>query len=54
MIKGKRILLAITGGIAAYKAPILLRELSKRGADTRVVVVGRMERERMGWSGLSP
>ncbi len=38
MIKGKKILLAITGGIAAYKAPILLRELVKRGAEVRVVM----------------
>lgn len=43
MIKGKRILLAITGGIAAYKAPVLLRELSKRGADTRVVMTANAE-----------
>lgn len=32
-----RILLGVTGGIAAYKSAILLRELKKRGADVVVV-----------------
>ncbi|MFT5089202.1 MAG: phosphopantothenoylcysteine decarboxylase/phosphopantothenate--cysteine ligase [Candidatus Latescibacterota bacterium] len=44
MLKGKRIVLAITGGIAAYKAPILLRELLGRGADVRVVMTANAER----------
>lgn len=35
---GKRILLGITGGIAAYKAAILLRLLRQHGADVRVVM----------------
>lgn len=35
---GKRILLGVTGGIAAYKAAILLRLLRQNGADVRVVM----------------
>lgn len=38
MLKGKKILLGVTGGIAAYKAPLLLRELRKSGAEVRVVM----------------
>ncbi|HYL89428.1 MAG TPA: bifunctional phosphopantothenoylcysteine decarboxylase/phosphopantothenate--cysteine ligase CoaBC [Burkholderiales bacterium] len=37
-LKGKRILLGLTGGIAAYKAAELARLLVKRGADVRVVM----------------
>ena len=37
-LKGKKILLGITGGIAAYKACELLRILQKRGAEVRVVM----------------
>jgi phosphopantothenoylcysteine decarboxylase / phosphopantothenate---cysteine ligase len=35
---GKRILLGITGGIAAYKIPILIRLLKKQGAEVRCVL----------------
>ncbi|MEX2601638.1 MAG: bifunctional phosphopantothenoylcysteine decarboxylase/phosphopantothenate--cysteine ligase CoaBC [Balneolaceae bacterium] len=35
---GKRILLGVTGGIAAYKSVILLREFQKKGADVRVTM----------------
>lgn len=35
---GKRIILGITGGIAAYKSALLVRELVKRGAEVRVVM----------------
>ncbi|MEW6335123.1 MAG: bifunctional phosphopantothenoylcysteine decarboxylase/phosphopantothenate--cysteine ligase CoaBC [Thermodesulfobacteriota bacterium] len=38
MLKGKRIILGVTGGIAAYKAAELLRELIRRGALVRVVM----------------
>ncbi len=38
MLRGRKILLGITGGIAAYKAPLLVRELRKNGADVRVVM----------------
>ncbi len=37
-LKGKRILLGITGGIAAYKAAELARLLVKAGSDVRVVL----------------
>ncbi len=37
MLQGKHILLGITGGIAAYKIPELIRLLRKQGADVRVV-----------------
>jgi phosphopantothenoylcysteine decarboxylase / phosphopantothenate---cysteine ligase len=36
--KGKRIILAITGSIAAYKSVFLVRELVKAGAEVQVVV----------------
>lgn len=37
-LRGKKILLGITGGIAAYKTPILVRLLKKAGAETKVVL----------------
>ena len=37
-LTGKRILLGITGGIAAYKAAELVRLLTRAGADVRVVM----------------
>ena len=36
-LSGKKILIAITGGIAAYKIPSLIRLLVKEGAEVRVV-----------------
>ena len=36
--KTKRILLGITGGIAAYKSAELVRELQRQGADVQVVM----------------
>jgi phosphopantothenoylcysteine decarboxylase/phosphopantothenate--cysteine ligase len=38
MLNGKRILLIISGGIAAYKGPNLVRSLRKRGANVRCVL----------------
>lgn len=38
MLKGKHIILGITGGIAAYKAVSLLRLFVKAGADVQVVI----------------
>ena len=38
MLKGKNILLGITGSIAAYKAAILVRILVKEGASVKVVM----------------
>ena len=37
-LKGKRIILGITGGIAAYKSVVLLRLLVKAGAEVQVVI----------------
>jgi len=38
MLKGKKILLGITGSIAAYKAILLVRLLVKQGAEVKVVI----------------
>lgn len=38
MLKGKHIILGITGGIAAYKSATLLRLLVKQGAEVQVVI----------------
>ena len=38
MLKGKRIVLGITGSIAAYKACLIIRELKKQGAEVQVVI----------------
>ena len=38
MLKGKKILIGISGGIAAYKIPMLIRLLVKAGAEVRVVL----------------
>lgn len=37
-LTGKRILLGVTGGVAAYKSAVLLRALQKRGATVQVVM----------------
>lgn len=37
MLHGKKILLGITGGIAAYKSVLLVRELKKCGAEVQVI-----------------
>ena len=38
MLKGKRIVLGITGSIAAYKACLIIRLLKKAGAEVQVVI----------------
>ena len=38
MLNGKKIVLGITGSIAAYKSCILIRELIKKGAEVQVVI----------------
>jgi phosphopantothenoylcysteine decarboxylase/phosphopantothenate--cysteine ligase len=38
MLKGKKIVLGITGSIAAYKSCMIIRELVKRGAEVQVVI----------------
>lgn len=38
MLKGKKIVLGITGSIAAYKSCLLIRDLIRRGAEVQVVI----------------
>jgi len=38
MLKGRRVVLGVTGGIAAYKCAELTRELVRRGAEVKVVM----------------
>ena len=38
MLKGKKIVLGITGSIAAYKSAMLVRLLVKQGAEVKVVM----------------
>ena len=38
MLKGKKIVLGITGSIAAYKSCLLIRQLIKSGAEVQVVI----------------
>ncbi len=38
MLRGRKILLGISGGIAAYKTPMLVRLLIKAGAEVQVVM----------------
>lgn len=42
-LSGKRIVLGVTGGIAAYKAPDLVRALTRAGAEVRVVLTRAAE-----------
>ena len=38
MLKGKTVVLGVTGSIAAYKACVLIRELIKAGAEVQAVM----------------
>lgn len=38
MLKGKKILLGVTGSIAAYKSALLVRELVKQGAEVKILM----------------
>ena len=38
MLQGKKILLGVTGSIAAYKATILVRLLVKQGAEVKIIM----------------
>lgn len=38
MLKGKKIIVGITAGIAAYKIPLLIRLLKKEGAEVQVIM----------------
>ncbi|MBD8083240.1 bifunctional phosphopantothenoylcysteine decarboxylase/phosphopantothenate--cysteine ligase CoaBC [Chryseobacterium caseinilyticum] len=42
-ISGKKILLAVSGGIAAYKIHFLIRDLMKKGADVQVIMTADAE-----------
>jgi phosphopantothenoylcysteine decarboxylase/phosphopantothenate--cysteine ligase len=43
MLQGKKILIGITGSIAAYKIPVLVRQLIKKGAEVKVVMTPASE-----------
>ncbi|PQA96520.1 phosphopantothenoylcysteine decarboxylase / phosphopantothenate--cysteine ligase [Chryseobacterium piscicola] len=43
-ISGKKILIAVSGGIAAYKIHFLIRDLIKQGADVQVIMTPDTER----------
>src|ERR1700733_9744804 len=43
-MKGKRILLGVTGGIAAYKSADLVRRLIERGAEVQVVMTAAAQK----------
>ena len=43
MLSGRRILLGVTGGIAAYKSAYLARRLVEQGAEVRVVMTAAAE-----------
>ncbi len=43
-VQGKKILVCITGGIAAYKTPFLVRSLAQSGADVRVIMTASAKR----------
>ena len=38
LLSGKKILLGISGGIAAYKTPFLVRQIVQHGAEVKVVM----------------
>ena len=38
VLSGKKILLGVSGGIAAYKIPSLIRLLVKKGAEVKVII----------------
>ena len=38
MLKGRKILLGVTGGIAAYKAAVIIRLLVREGAEVKVIM----------------
>jgi len=43
-LKGKKIILGVSGGIAAYKSPDIVRRLKEAGADVQVVMTAGAER----------
>ena len=43
MLRGKKILMIVTGGIAAYKIPFAVRDFIRRGAEVKVVLTPSAE-----------
>ena len=43
-IQGKKILICVTGGIAAYKINYLIRDLVKKGAELQVLMTPSAEK----------
>ncbi|MDP9068840.1 MAG: bifunctional phosphopantothenoylcysteine decarboxylase/phosphopantothenate--cysteine ligase CoaBC [Actinomycetota bacterium] len=43
-LQGKKVILCVTGGIAAYKVPVVARRLTELGADVRVVMTRSAQR----------
>ena len=41
MLNGKHIILGVTGGIAAYKSALLVRDFVRAGAEVQVVMTIR-------------
>ena len=44
MLKGKHIIVGVTGSIAAYKTAILVRALVKEGAEVKVIMTSQRVR----------
>src|SRR5918992_5228245 len=44
VVPGKKIILCVTGGIAAYKVAFVARGLAQAGADVRVIMTRSAER----------
>ena len=38
MLAGKKIIIGVTGSIAAYKVPLIVRQLVKAGADVKLIM----------------
>ena len=53
MLKGKHIIVGITGGIAAFKIATLVRLLIKRGAEVQVVMTPNAKERSFGFIELS-
>ena len=54
ILKGKKIVLGITGSIAAYKACYIIRGLIKRGAEVQVVITPAGKRIYYPYHALCP
>ncbi|HEV2213568.1 MAG TPA: flavoprotein, partial [Gammaproteobacteria bacterium] len=43
-LRGKKILLGVSGGVAAYKSPDIVRRLCEAGAEVQVVMTAGAQR----------